>query len=198
MIGLRSAFRPMFLMTAALLFGHAGSHGLTKAAEEPASCNLASLPSDIQSRLKKDFGSWKIQESENLSGNARETWVGRKPLVCPGIAVGLFQDAKSSSYALLLVPVSQPNAGYRFLVFSRKAGEPSYEPTVIEQYDDHGSSNYFIRRVPISEFFGAESTRKFQVQATEGIEMIDSAEQEYGAEIYFWSNGRFRREPVDD
>jgi hypothetical protein len=198
MIELRSAFGSMFLITAALVFGQAGSVGLAKTAEEPASCNLASLPSAIQSRIKKDFGSWKIQESENLSENARKTWVGRKPLVCPGIAVGLFQDAKTSSYAVLLVPMSQPNTGYRFLVFRRKAGEPSYEPTVIEQFDDHGSSNYFIRKVPISDFFGAESKRKFQVQATEGIEMIDSAEQEYGAEIYFWSNGRFRREPVDD
>jgi hypothetical protein len=141
---------------------------------------------------------WKIQESENLSENARKTSAGRKPPACPGIAMGLFQDAKTSSYAVLLVPVSQPNAGYRFLVFSRKTGELSYEPTVIEQFDDHGSSNYFIRKVSISDFFDAESKKKFQVQATEGIEMIDSAENEYGAEIYFWSNGHFRREPVDD
>jgi hypothetical protein len=188
----------MFLMTAALVFGQAGSLGLAKAAEEPASCNPVSLPSDIQSRLKKDFGLWKIQESENLSENARKTSAGRKPPACPGIAMGLFQDAKTSSYAVLLVPVSQPNAGYRFLVFSRKTGELSYEPTVIEQFDDHGSSNYFIRKVSISDFFDAESKKKFQVQATEGIEMIDSAENEYGAEIYFWSNGHFRREPVDD
>jgi hypothetical protein len=188
----------MFLMTAALIFSRAASLGLAKAAEKPASCNLASLPSDIQSRLKKDFGSWKIQESENLSENARKTWAGRKPPSCPGIAVGLFQDAKASSYAVLVVPVSHPNAGYRFLVFSPKAGEPSYELTVVEQFDDNGASNYFIRRVPISAFFSAESKKKFQVQAPEGIEIVDSAEQEYGAEIYFWSNGGFRHEPVDD
>ena len=28
--------------------------------------------------------------------------------------------------------------------------------------------------------------------------MTDSAEQEYEADIYFWSNGRYRQEPVDD
>jgi hypothetical protein len=188
----------MFLVTAPLVFGQTGSPGLAKAAEEPAACNLSSLPSDIQSHLKKDFGSWKIQEPNNLSENARKTWAGRKPPACPGIAVGLFQDAKTASYAVLLVPVDHPDAAYRFLVFSRKGGEPSYEPTAVEQSDDHGASNYFIRRVPINNFFGAESKKKFQVEATEAIEMIDSAEQEYGADIYFWSNGHFRQEPVDD
>jgi hypothetical protein len=188
----------MFLVTAPLAFGQAGSPGLAKGAAEPATCNLASLPSDIQSRLKKDFDSWKIQQPENLSENARKTWAGRKPSACPGIAVGLFQNAKTVSYAVLLVPVDHPDAAYRFMVFSRKAGEPSYEPTAVEQFDNHGASNYFIRKVPIRDFFSAESKRKFQVEATEAIEMIDSAEQEYGADIYFWSNGHFRQEPVDD
>jgi hypothetical protein len=188
----------MFLATAALVFGQAGPPMLAKAAEEAAVCNLGSLPSDIQSHLKKDFGSWKIQDPENLSENARKTWAGRKPPACPGIAVGLFQNAKTASYAVLLVPVSHPDTGYRFLVFSSKAGGSSYEWTVVEQSNDHGASNYFIRRVPIGDFFDAPSKRKFQVQAPEGIEMIDSAEKEYGADIYFWSNSRFRQEPVDD
>jgi hypothetical protein len=69
---------------------------------------------------------------------------------------------------------------------------------VIDQLDDHGASNYFIRKVLIGDFFSVESKKKFEVRATEAIEMIDSAEKEYGAEIYFWSNGRFRHEPVDD
>src|SRR6266849_9547693 len=86
----------------------------------------------------------------------------------------------------------------RFLVFNSKTGQPSYETTVVEKSDDHGASNYFIRKVPISKYFSEESKRKFQVQATEAILMVDSAEQEYEADIYFWSNVRFRREPVDD
>ena len=112
--------------------------------------------------------------------------------------MGLFQSAKTLSYALLLVPIEHPDAGYRFLVFSSKTGQPSYETTVVEKSDDHGASNYFIRKVSISKYFSEESKRKFQVQATDAILMVDSAEQEYEADIYFWSNGRFRREPVDD
>lgn len=187
-------------MTAALVFGHAVLPSPVPAsnAEGRALCNLGSLPSDIQNRLKGDFGSWRIQESENLSEHARKTWEGKKPPACPGIAVGLFQSAKIASYAVLLVHVDHPDAGYRFLVFSLKAGQPSYEATVVEKSDDRGASNYFIRKVPIGDFFSAESKRKFQVQAIEAIVMVDSAEQEYEADVYFWSNGRFRQEPVDD
>jgi hypothetical protein len=156
------------------------------------------LPSEVQERLKADFGSWKVQEPENLSEHARKTWEGKKPQACPGIAVGLFQGAKTPSYAVLLVPVEHPDAGYRFLVFSRETAQPVYETTVVEKSDDHGASNYFIRKAPTSRFFNEESKKKFKVQAAEAILMVDSAETEYEADIYFWSNGRFQQQPVDE
>ena len=177
----------MFLMVTAPVNGHA----------ETSSCKLGLLPSEVQTRLKQDFGSWKIQETEDLSEPARKTWAGKKPPACPGIAVGLFEGAATPSYALLLVPGDHPDAGYRFLVLSRKAGQSSYGLTVVEKSDDHGASNYFIRKVAVAEFFSGESKKKFQVQATEAILMVDSAAQEYEADIYFWSNGRYRQEPVD-
>ena len=135
--------------------------GTMNGQEGPPSCKLGSLPPDIQNSLKRDFGSWKIQEPESLSDFTRKTWAGKKPPARPGIAVGLFNTAKTPSYALLLVPIGHPDAGYRFLVHSRNT---SYEATVVEQSDDHGASNYFIRRVSIAKFFGEESKIKFQVQ----------------------------------
>ena len=195
---LRSTLVLALLMMMSLLAGRGTEGSLPLPAEEPSFCNLGSLPSDIQNRLKADFGSWKIQEPENLSEYTRKTWVGRKPSACPGIATGLFQSAKTLSYALLLVPIDRPDAGYRLLVFGRKTGQPSYETIVVEQSDDRGASNYFIRKVSVRQFFDEQSKRKFQVQATDCILMVDSAEQEYGTDIYFWSNGGFRREPVDN
>jgi hypothetical protein len=183
----------MFLLLSALGVGQTAS-----ADQGSILCKVGSLPSDIQNRLKGEFGSWKVQEPENLSEYTRKTWAGKKPPACPGIAMGLFQNAKDPSYAVLLVPVDHPDAGYRFLVFNRKTGQSSYEATVVEQSDDHRASNYFIRKVPISRFFNEESKRKFQVQATEAILMVDSAEQEYEADIYFWSKGRFQQQPVDE
>jgi hypothetical protein len=189
----------MFLMTAILVFGQTSPlPKLARATDASAPCNLGSFPSGVQNHLKSDFGSGKIQEPESLSDHARKTWAGKKPPACPGIAVGLFQSAKTPSYAVLLVPFDHPDAGYRFLIFSRKSQQPSYEMTVVDQFDDRGASNYFIRRVPINKFFSEKSKKKFQVQAIEGILMVDSAEQEYEADVYFWSNGRFQQQPVDE
>jgi hypothetical protein len=186
-------------MTAALVFGETNSPSLVPAgvAGGPVPCNFDSLPSDIQNRLKSELATWKVQEPENLSEYTRKTWAGKKPPGCPGIAVGLFQNAKVRSYAVLLVPVDHRDVGFRLVVFSRKVGESSYEATVVERSGDR-ASKYFIRKVSISGYFSEVSKRKFQVEATEAILMVDSAENEYEADIYFWSNSHFRREPVDD
>jgi hypothetical protein len=45
--------------------------------------------------------------------------------------------------------------------------------------------------------FDEQSRRKFQVQANEGILLVDSAENEYEADVYFGANGRYQHEPVD-
>jgi hypothetical protein len=200
MAGLRAAIGSMFLITTSVVFGQKGSPPRVPpgTSEKPVACHLGYLPSDIQNRLKRQFGSWKVQEPQNLTEYTRNTWAGKKPRGCPGIAVGLLQSAKTASYAVLLVPIDPRDAGYRFLIFSRKIGQPSYETTIVENSNDGKSSNYFIRKVPSSRYFNEESQRKFHVRASEVIEMIDSAEQEYETDIYFWSDGRFRREPVDD
>ena len=195
------ALRSVFLILAALAFCQVGSPALApsqaQATEGLASCNLSVLPRDIQDRLREDYASWRIQQADSLSEPARKTWANKTPPACPGIAVGLFQSVKSLSYAVLLVPEAHPDAGYRFLVFNRKTGQGSYEPTVVEQSDRNGSSNCFIRKVTISEFFDAKSKKKFQVRAADAILMLDSAEREYEADIYFWSIGEFQQEPVD-
>ena len=198
MTGLRSASGSMLLMIAALAFGQVGSpSSLGASLDEASTCSLGSLPSDIRNRLKSDFSAWKIQEPENLSEYARKTWADGKPRTCPGIAVGLFQSASTPSYAFMLVPADHPEAGYRFLVFTRKARKHSYEAAVVEKSDEHGASNYFIRKVPVSRFFNKKSKKRLQVRATDAILMVDSAEKEYEADIYFWSKGSYRQEPVD-
>jgi hypothetical protein len=171
--------------------------GVLRSQPETSLCKFGSLPSDIQSRLKPEFGSWKVQEPENLSASARKTWGGEHAPDCPGIAVGTFQNTKTPAYALLLVPIDHPDSGYRLLVFSRKVGQSFYEMTVVEKSDDPGACNYFVKKVPIDRFFSEESKAKFQVQTNDAVLMIYSSDQAYESDIYFWSNGRYRQEPVD-
>ena len=118
----RIALSLMFLLTATLTFAQQGSAppAPAKTSEESALCKRGSLPPDLQSHLKTEFGSWMIQEPADLSPRAHERWESEKPLACPGIAVGQFEIAKMPSYAVLLVPQSHTVAGYKFLVFSLK------------------------------------------------------------------------------
>lgn len=164
--------------------------------EEPTLCKP--LPSDIQRRLGEKFGSWTIQEPKDLSATARERWKSEKPQGCPGIAVGRFADGATLSYAVLLVPREHPDAGYKFLVFTSAPGQPSYEMTIVEQSDHAGAANFFIHRVPISRFFNQSSRKKFGVTASDGILLADAGAEEYETDVYFWANGSYRHQPVDN
>src|SRR5215472_11711135 len=71
--------------------------------ELSALCRAESLPPDIRGSLDRNFSAWKIQEPADLSPRARTRWGGARPLACPGIAGGHFQDPKNVSYAVLLI-----------------------------------------------------------------------------------------------
>jgi hypothetical protein len=197
MTGPRTVFALLFSLTTALAFGQPGSPIPRKPSQESALCKLESLPSEVQNRLKEEYGSWKIQEPTGLSQRAHERWESEKPLECPGIAVGHFESAKTPSYAVLLVPNGHTDAGYRFLVFRQKAGQHTYETKLVDKLDQNGASNYFIRRTAISKFFDEPSRKKFQAHTSDGILLVDSAANEYGVEVYFWSDGHYRHEPID-
>jgi hypothetical protein len=186
------------LMNLLLLNGpvRAQSPPATQLVEEPLKCTLDSLPTDIQTPIKRDFSSWRIQEAQLLSPHARKTLESKNPQACPGIALGLFRDSTTPSYALLLVSPDDPDAGYKLIAFSRPEGKPLYEPSEIEHSNDPGSSNYFIGKVVLSDIFGEQSKKKYKAQAPEGILLVDSAEQKHEANVYFLSDNAWRREPV--
>jgi hypothetical protein len=160
-------------------------------------CQPDSLPSAIKHRLREEYCSWRVQDVANLSQRAHERWESEKPLECPGIAVGHFESAQAPSYALLLVPVANTDAGYRVLVFSQKTGESDYEIRILDKLDQSGAANYFLRGTPISKFFSEESKKRFHAHTVDVILLFDSAEKEYEVDVYYWSEGRYRHNPVD-
>jgi hypothetical protein len=165
--------------------------------QAPVLCRLDSLPLAIQSHLREEYGSWKIQDASSLSPRARGRWESEKPLGCPGIAVGHFESAQTLSYALLLVPVGHADAGYRLVVFSQKAGQSEFEERILNKLDEGGATSYFLRGMPISKFFDEASKKRFQAHSAEVILLFDSAENEYEVDVYYWSQNRYRHDPVD-
>jgi hypothetical protein len=158
-------------------------------------CKAEVLPVTVQNRLKQEFASWTVQKPLGLSFNARKRWESEKPVQCPGIAAGRFENAKSLSYAVLLVAQDHADAGYKLLVFSSKPGQ-SYEMRILDS-GKNGAPNFFIHTVPMSKFFDNESREKFQAYTSDGILLVDAAEQEYEVDVYFWSNGTYQHQPID-
>jgi hypothetical protein len=160
-------------------------------------CQSQALPQFVQDYIREHNDAWRIQEPKDLGSRARERWEAEKPLGCPGIAVGKFDNTKHSSYAILLVPITQKARGYKFIVFNPQAGTHLYQPRVVDQSETAESAAFFIHTIAIGGFFDPHSQRKFQVQAQEGILLIDASEREYEADVYFWGAGRYHSQPID-
>jgi hypothetical protein len=171
---------------------------LPNSASEIPSCRLDSLPSELQHALESKFSSWKIQDTSNLSARAKEHWQAEKPLACPGVAIGQFETSGQLSYAVLLIPKQNPDSAYKILVFSPNPGDltPALRP--IDEWNKGGAASNFIHTVSIAKVFSAEWIRKLNVKTKDGILAVESGEDEYGVEVFFFSNGAFRHEPIDD
>ena len=107
-------------------------------------CKLDALPQDIRGSLSRNFSGWKILEPTDLTARARTRWGSERPLTCPGIATGHFQDAKSASYALLLIPADHSTTAYRLLVFTQQSGQQFYGFKALGQADS-GASDVYVK-----------------------------------------------------
>ena len=128
------------VLFAALMSGQQTHSPLpSKAGSGTDLCRMESLPSGVRTRIKREFGSWRVQEPENLSSSARERWKSERPSACPGIAVGEFENSAMSVYAVLLVPIGRPASAYRLLVFSGGSEESQYKMTTLRQSSAGGA-----------------------------------------------------------
>jgi len=169
----------------------------SKSASQLPSCSSNSLPSEFRRELETSFSSRKIQEVSNLTARARERWQAEKPQACPGIAVGQFEIPGQSSYAVLLVPKENPDSAYTILVFSPNSSHPGAKLSTIDEWDKGGAANDFIHTITFAKVFSKESIRKLSVRAKDGILAVESGEDAYGVEVFFWSKGAYRHEPID-
>jgi hypothetical protein len=186
----------VFFFLLVLTLGWAEGSLAGKQAGTPDLCSVESFPSEIQTRLKTEFSSWKIEGPDGLSTYTRERWKSVKPLACPGIAKGHFDDSDIPSYAILVVSKVNPQSAYKFLIFTRLSGHQFYEPEVLGS-GEAGADNFFIHAVRLSKFFDKRSRLKFHAHSQEGILLVDAAENEYGVEVYFRADRTYRHQPID-
>jgi hypothetical protein len=158
-------------------------------------CSVDSLPQDVRGSLSRYFSDWKVQGPTDLGVRARIRWGEERPMTCPGIATGHFQDRKSTSYALLLVP-NNGTAGraYKLVIYTQQSSEQYYGFKAVLQ-EDAGGAEVFVAAVPMTRFFDATSKWVARSRVSDAVMLVDSAAtQSY---LYIWSDLAYERAQVN-
>jgi len=165
------------------------SHG-----EEPADlCRFDSLPVDVRHSLERRFGGWQIQSAASLSPRARQRWAAERPLTCPGIAVGHFDDSQAFSYALLLIGTD--HASSRLLVFTPLSGQAFYGFRLVDQFES-SADDVFVRTVPNSQYLGKDALFAHRSREGDSLLLSNSAKGTPEEVVYVWMPDGYRHQAV--
>jgi hypothetical protein len=159
-------------------------------------CQVETLPKDIRATLERRFYGWKIQDSTNLLPKARQKWASIVPLGCPGIAAGHYEDSRSVSYALLLVPAERSANGYKFLVFSAQSGQSFYGFKVLDQGSINASA-FCIHAAALDRVFDSELRKKLRPKGNDGILLEFVDEKTPTQNVFFWTGQSYDHAQVD-
>jgi hypothetical protein len=186
------------LLSGLSFFQHASFAGAAVDADDALGlCQIETLPKDIGATLERRFYGWKVQDSTNLLPKARQKWAAIAPLACPGIASGHYEDSRSVSYALLLVPVDRSVNGYKFVVFSAPSGQSFYGFKMLDQGSVNASA-FFVHSVAVDRVFDSSLKKKLHPKGSDGILFAfvdDSAPTTQN--VYFWTGDSYDHAQVD-
>lgn len=154
-------------------------------------CAASSMPREIQSYLTRKFDGWRIKQASDLGplalGNSKYL-----NLRCPGVAVGEFRPATGAVFALLLVPVARPHTAHQLVVFYRTPRTRDVHSEILDRLAPPDRGDSVISAVKLAEVFSAEYVRS--LVSKEGIKITDPS----GTFVYFWQDGKFRSEFLDE
>ena len=159
-------------------------------------CEAETLPKDIRDTLGRRFNGWKVQDSSNLLPNARQKWATLAPLACPGIASGHFEESRSVSYALLLVPAERSANGYKFVVFSAPPGQSFYGFKMLDQAAINASA-LFIHSVPVDRAFDSALKKQFRPKGSDAILLAYTDDKTASQNIFYFKGDSYDHAQVD-
>jgi hypothetical protein len=185
------------LLSGLYFFQHACLAGAAVDADDALGlCQIDMIPKDIRGTLERRFYGWKIQESTNLVPRARQKWASIAPLACPGIATGHFEDTRSVSYALLLVPIDPGANGYKFVMFTPPPGQSFYGFKMLEQ-GAVNASTFFIHTVAIDRIFDSDLKKRFRPKNGEAVLQVATDDRTSIQNVFFWTGESYDHAQVD-
>jgi hypothetical protein len=185
------------LLSGLSFFQHASFAGAAVDADDALGlCQIETLPKDIRATLERRFYGWKVQDSSNLLPKARQKWAAIAPLACPGIAAGHYEDSRSVSYALLLVPVDRSANGYKFVVFSAPSGQSFYGFKVLDQSALNASA-FFIHAVAVDRVFDSDLKKKFRPKGGDAVLLAFVDDKTSTPNVFYWKGDSYDHAQID-
>ena len=152
-------------------------------------CADSSLPSPVVELIKRKFSGWRPKQIADLGPDDRQLWLKPHRNDCPGIAVGHFESSEQVTYAVLLVPQSNPTGGYKLLVFNKMPSGDAYVWKLLGHADTATYSGTVIETAPPGHYEDYEDAR---ISVTTKLDGFYMEWIEKGAILYYWSASRYK------
>jgi hypothetical protein len=157
-------------------------------------CAGVDPPTPVVELIQAKFSEWRPKQVSDLDSDDQQLWLKAHEKGCPGIAVGRFESTDKFSYAVLLVPKSQPNGGYKIIIFSKVPRGDSYTSRTLAHADTGIDSGMVIATAPPGKYSSFDDLKSVTIKR-DGlyVEWIEK-----GIELYFWSGSRYISIQISD
>jgi hypothetical protein len=187
----------MRISAAAIVFF--GTLGLVPTQISPtqnaAACDESALPASVRDLLNAKFSEWRPKQVSDMDADDQHLWLTAvHAKECLGIAVGHFETADELSYAILLVPKSNPGGGHKVVVVSKGGPKSAYTWKLLDHGDGQTYSGLVISKAAPGKYSDWENNKSIRLK----LDGIQVEWMEKGAVLYFWSEGRYRKIQVSD
>ena len=136
---------------------------------------------DVQAR----FPAWHARQLADFDSDDQGVWLQEHGNKCPGFFPGHFEPTASLSCAILLIPRSASQQGYKLIVLTKF--EAKKHVRVLAKSDTAGRDETAISKTAPGKYVGFDSTRSVSTRL-DGIEL---EWLEKSSVIYYWSKGAF-------
>jgi len=179
-----------------LLFGTLGLvHTQVSPTQNATACDDSALPASVRDFLNAKFPEWRPKQVSDMDTDDQQLWFtavhGKE---CPGLAVGHFETPDELSYAILLVPKSNPSGGHKVVVVSKGAPKSVFTWKLLDHAEGQTYSGLVISKAAPGKYSDWENTKSIRLR----LDGIQVEWMEKGAVLYFWSEGRYRKLRVSD